>query len=58
MKDKHKLWIALLLLIIIVILTISTLLKTPLNKSKKVLQNELGSNSEEIQSEQMIEEND
>ena len=54
MKDKHKLGIALLLLIVIVILTISTLLKTPLTKSEKVLQNDLESNAEEIQSEQII----
>jgi len=57
MKDKHKLGIALLLLIVIVILAISTLLKTPLTKNEKVLlQNEVESNAEEIQSEQIIDE--
>jgi Tfp pilus assembly protein FimT len=58
MKDKHKLGIALLLLIVIVILAISTLLKTPLTKNEKVLHNEIESNAEEIQSEQIIDEND
>jgi hypothetical protein len=58
MKDKHKLVIALLLLIVVVILAISTLLKTPLTKNEKVLQNEIESNTEEIQSEQIIDEND
>jgi hypothetical protein len=58
MKDKHKLGIALVLLIVIVILAISTLLKTPLTKNEKVLHNEIESNAEEIQSEQIIDEND
>jgi hypothetical protein len=60
MKDKHKLGIAVLLLIVIVILAISTLLKTPLTKNEKVSHNEIGSksNAEEIQSEQIIDEND
>jgi hypothetical protein len=58
MKDKHKLGIAVLLLIVIVILAISTLLKTPLTKNEKVLHNEIESNAEEIQSEQIINEND
>ncbi|MDR1434635.1 hypothetical protein [Candidatus Endomicrobiellum devescovinae] len=58
MKDKHKLGIALVLLIVIVILAISTLLKTPLTKNEKaLLQNEVESNAEEIQSEQIIDEN-
>jgi hypothetical protein len=52
MKDKHKLGIALLLLIVIAILIISTLLKTPFTKSKKVLQTKAKSNAEEIQSKQ------
>ncbi|MDR0398365.1 MAG: hypothetical protein LBD98_00365 [Endomicrobium sp.] len=57
MKDKHKLGIALVLLIVIVILAISTLLKTPLTKNEKaLLQNEVESNAEEIQSEQIIDE--
>jgi hypothetical protein len=57
MKDKHKLGIVLLLLIVIVIVAISTLLKTPLTKNEKaLLQNEVESNAEEIQSEQLIDE--
>jgi Tfp pilus assembly protein FimT len=57
MRDKHKLGIALVLLIVIVILAISTLLKTPLTKNEKaLLQNEVESNAEEIQSEQIIDE--
>jgi flagellar basal body-associated protein FliL len=46
MKDKHKLWIALVLLVVIIILTISTLLKTPLTKDTKVLNNEVASEAE------------
>ncbi|MDR3195622.1 MAG: hypothetical protein LBT58_02395 [Endomicrobium sp.] len=57
MKDKHKLGIAILLLIVVVILAISTLLKTPFAKSGKALHNEAESEVEEIQSEQAIDEN-
>jgi hypothetical protein len=42
MKDKHKLWIVLLLLVITVVVAINTLLKVPLTKSEKVLQDEFG----------------
>jgi flagellar basal body-associated protein FliL len=50
MKDKYKLGIAILLLIVIVILAISTLLKTLFDKSGKILHNEAKSEVEEIQS--------
>jgi hypothetical protein len=57
MKDKHKLGIAVMLLVVIVILTISTLLRKPLTKTEKVLQEEVNSGIEEIKSEQVIDEN-
>jgi Flp pilus assembly pilin Flp len=37
MEDKHKLLIALVLLVVVVILAISTLLKTPFTKDGKAL---------------------
>jgi hypothetical protein len=57
MKDKYKLGIAVMLLVVIVILAISTLLKKPLTNTEKVLQEEVNSGIEEIQSEQVIDEN-
>jgi hypothetical protein len=57
MKDKYKLGIAVMLLVVIVILAISTLLKKPLSKTEKVLQEEVNSGIEEIQSQQVIDEN-
>jgi hypothetical protein len=41
MKDKHKLVIAFVLLVVVVILAISTLLKTPLTKDGKALNDEI-----------------
>jgi hypothetical protein len=49
MKDKYKLGIAVMLLVVIVILAISTLLKKPLTNTEKVLQEEVNSGIEEIQ---------
>jgi hypothetical protein len=43
MKDKHKLGSALVLLIVIIVLAISILLKTPLTKGEKVLKDEVKS---------------
>ncbi|MDR2436700.1 MAG: hypothetical protein LBD17_01325 [Endomicrobium sp.] len=56
MKDKHKLLIALVLLVVVVILAISTLLKTPLTKDGKALNDEvkIESDVEQIEDELAI----
>jgi flagellar basal body-associated protein FliL len=57
MKDKHKLLIALVLLVVVVVLAISTLLKTPLIKGGNALSEEAESEIEQVQDEQAIDEN-